>query len=199
MDIQTFINNYYEAFSLKAELPIAFWYSDSLLGELKQTQGCLFKALPAIRQGEIISMNGDSVGCGGGKFYTGFTPMPEHVPNFVSLKERYKQTPEMVVEGIKGMNVQRSSLPYLHFARIDRLTSFEKVEGLLFLATPDILSGLITWTFFDNNNPDAVSTPLVPVAAPPSRSLSTKIDKEVTARSLVSSIPRSDHMWKATY
>jgi len=65
MDIQTFINNYYEAFSLKAELPIAFWYSDSLLGELKQTQGCLFKALPAIRQGEIISMNGDSVGCGG--------------------------------------------------------------------------------------------------------------------------------------
>ena len=33
MDIQTFINNYYEAFSLKAELPIAFWYSDSLLGE----------------------------------------------------------------------------------------------------------------------------------------------------------------------
>ena len=129
MDIQTFINNYYEAFSLKAELPIAFWYSDSLLGELKQTQGCLFKALPAIRQGEIISMNGDSVGCGGGKFYTGFTPMPEHVPNFVSLKERYKQTPEMVV------------------------------EGLLFLATPDILSGLITWTFFDNNNPDAVSTP----------------------------------------
>ncbi len=86
MDIQTFINNYYEAFSLKAELPIAFWYSDSLLGELKQTQGCLFKALPAIRQGEIISMNGDSVGCGGGKFYTGFTPMPEHVPNFVSLK-----------------------------------------------------------------------------------------------------------------
>ena len=39
MDIQTFINNYYEAFSLKAELPIAFWYSDSLLGELKQTQG----------------------------------------------------------------------------------------------------------------------------------------------------------------
>uniref|UniRef100_UPI004025560E DUF169 domain-containing protein n=1 Tax=Parabacteroides distasonis TaxID=823 RepID=UPI004025560E len=159
MDIQTFINNYYEAFSLKTELPIAFWYSDSLLGELKQTQGCLFKALPAIRQGEIISMNGNSIGCGGGKFYTGFTPMPEHVPNFVSLKERYKQTPEMVVEGIKGMNVQRSSLRYLHFARIDRLTSFEKVEGLLFLATPDILSGLITWTFFDNNNPDAVSTP----------------------------------------
>ena len=143
MDIQTFINNYYEAFSLKAELPIAFWYSDSLLGELKQTQGCLFKALPAIRQGEIIR--------------------------------------------------------YLHFARIDRLTSFEKVEGLLFLATPDILSGLITWTFSTTIIRMPSPHHLVPVAAPPSRSLSTKIDKEVTARSLVSSIPRSDHMWKATY
>lgn len=53
MDIQTFINNYYEAFSLKAELPIAFWYSDSLLGELKQTQGCLFKALPTISKARL--------------------------------------------------------------------------------------------------------------------------------------------------
>ena len=106
MDIQTFIDNYQETFSGKAELPIAFWYSDTLSGELRKTQGCLFKALPAIRNGEIISMSGESIGCGGGKFYTGFTPMPEHVPNFVSLKERYKQTPEMVLEGIKKIDVQ---------------------------------------------------------------------------------------------
>lgn len=139
MDIQTFIDNYQETFSGKAELPIAFWYSDTLSGELRKTQGCLFKALSAIRNGEMISMSGESIGCGGGKFYTGFTPMPEHVPNFVSLKERYKQTPEMVLEGIKKIDVQRATKQYIHFARIDRLTSFEDVEGLLFLATPDIL------------------------------------------------------------
>lgn len=52
MDIQTFIDNYQETFSGKAELPIAFWYSDTLSGELRKTQGCLFKALPAIRNGE---------------------------------------------------------------------------------------------------------------------------------------------------
>lgn len=57
MDIQTFIDNYQETFSGKAELPIAFWYSDTLSGELRKTQGCLFKALPAIRNGEIISMS----------------------------------------------------------------------------------------------------------------------------------------------
>lgn len=28
MDIQTFIDNYQETFSGKAELPIAFWYSE---------------------------------------------------------------------------------------------------------------------------------------------------------------------------
>jgi len=95
----------------------------------------------------MISMSGESIGCGGGKFYTGFTPMPEHVPNFVSLKERYKQTPEMVLEGIKKIDVQRATKQYIHFARIDRLTSFEDVEGLLFLATPDILSGLVTWAY----------------------------------------------------
>ena len=59
MDIQTFIDNYQETFSGKAELPIAFWYSDTLSGELRKTQGCLFKALPAIRNGEIISMSGE--------------------------------------------------------------------------------------------------------------------------------------------
>ena len=51
MDIQTFIDNYQETFSGKAELPIAFWYSDTLSGELRKTQGCLFKAIPAIRTG----------------------------------------------------------------------------------------------------------------------------------------------------
>ena len=38
MDIQTFIDNYQETFSGKAELPIAFWYSDTLSGELRKTQ-----------------------------------------------------------------------------------------------------------------------------------------------------------------
>ena len=49
-----------------------------------------------VRGGNTISLNAETIGCGGGKFYTGFTDMPEHVPTFVSLKERYKQTPEMV-------------------------------------------------------------------------------------------------------
>lgn len=158
MDIQTFINDYREAFSEKAELPIAFWYSDTLSGELKKTQGCLFKALRSIRDGEIISMSTETISCGGGKFYTGFAPMNNHIPTFVSLKEKYKKTPEMVTQYIEKLDVQRPPNTYLHLARIDKLDSFEHIEGLLFFATPDVLSGLCTWAFFDHNSPEAVST-----------------------------------------
>jgi len=159
MNIQTFIDNYREAFSQKAELPIAFWYSDELVGTLVKIQGCLFKVLPSVRSGEVISMNAESVGCGGGKFYTGFAPMNDYIPTFVSLKEKYKISPESVVEYINDMGVERTSRQYLHFARIDRIASFDEVEGLLFLATPDILSGLCTWAFYDSNSPETVSAP----------------------------------------
>lgn len=158
MDIQTFIDNYYAAFSQKAELPIALWYSDAVIGEFKKIPGCLFKALPSIRGGEVVSMNEETIGCGGGNFYTGFAPMNNYIPTFVSQKEKYIQTPEAVLKCIESINVQSASHRYLHLARIDKLTSFEKVEGLLFFATPDILSGLCSWTFFDNASPDAVST-----------------------------------------
>ena len=40
--------------------------------------------------------------------------------------------------------------------RVDRLERWDKVESILFFATPDILSGLSTWAFYDNNADDAV-------------------------------------------
>ena len=159
MDIHTFMTNYREAFGERAELPIAFWYSDKQESETEKIGGCFFKDLQQVREGKTISLNSDVIGCGGGKFYTGFTEMPIHVPNFVSLKEKYKKTPEMVTDFIKQIQVPRTEKAYLHFARIDKLASFDHVEGLLFLATPDILSGLTTWAFYDTNAFDTVATP----------------------------------------
>lgn len=124
----------------------------------KKLKGALFKALRDIRDGEVISMSAETISCGGGKFYTGFAPMNNHIPTFVSSKEKYKETPEMVTQYIEDMNVQKTSNTYLHLARIDRLDSFEHIEGLLFFATPDVLSGLCTWASFDNNSPEAIST-----------------------------------------
>ena len=83
------MTNYREAFGERAELPIAFWYSDKQENETEKISGCFFKGLQQVREGKTISLNSDVIGCGGGKFYTGFTEMPIHVPNFVSLKEKY--------------------------------------------------------------------------------------------------------------
>lgn len=158
MEIQMFINNYREAFGEKAELPIVFWYSDDNIGNTEKIGGCFFKGLKEVREGKVISLNEEVIGCGGGKFYSGFTDMPERVPIFVSQKEKYKKTPEMVCEFIEELGVPQAPQKYLHFARIDRVESFDGLEGVLFLATPDILSGLTTWTWFDNNAADAVTT-----------------------------------------
>lgn len=156
MEIKTFIENYREAFGEAAELPIVFWYSDEVVGRTEKIGGCFFKGMKTVREGGIISLNAEVIGCGGGSFYTGFTEMPEHVPGFVSLKEKYKKTPELVCEYVKELGVPRAAKDYLNFARIDQVRDFEGLEGVLFLATPDILSGLTTWSYFDNNREDAV-------------------------------------------
>lgn len=65
----------------------------------------------------------------------------------------------MVTDFIKQIQVPRTEKAYLHFARIDKLASFDHVESLLFLATPDILSGLTTWAFYDTNAFDTVAAP----------------------------------------
>lgn len=159
MDIATFITNYQEAFGKYAELPIAFWYSDQMEAPTEKVHGCLFKCMKRVRDGEAVSLSTETITCGGGKFYTGFSDMPERVPGFVSLKEKYKKTPEMVLDFIKDVQVPKTDKAYLNFVRIDRISSFDKVEGILFLATPDMLSGLTTWAYFDNNAPDSVASP----------------------------------------
>ena len=156
METKEFIHNYREAFGSKAPLPLLFGYSNKPIDATEKIGGCFFKGLQAARDGQPVSLSVDVIGCGGGKLYTGYTDMPERVPRFVSLKEKYKKTPEMVVDYVQGLEMKRTEKPYLNFIRIDKAESFEGTEGVLFYATPDMLSGLCGWAFFDNNAPDAV-------------------------------------------
>ena len=82
--------------------------------------------------------------------------MPEFIANFVSLKEWYKKTPQMGTDFEKKVGVRRAKKRYLNFMRIDAVECLERMEGLLFFATPDMLSGLVAWACFDRNEPDAV-------------------------------------------
>ena len=156
MNIQEFITNYHEAFGRNAPLPLLFGYFDKPIADTKKIGGCFFKGLQAAREGTPVSLSADVIGCGGGKFYTGFTDMPEHVPGFVSLKEKYKKTPEMVVKYVNSLGMRRAEGPFLNFVRIDKAESFDGFEGIMFYATPDMLSGLCGWAFYDSNEPDAV-------------------------------------------
>lgn len=162
MDLKEFIAAYREAFGEAARLPLLFWYSERPVRAVPKVEGCFFKALAAACDGTPVSLGGENIGCGGGKFYTGFAPMPPHVPQFVSQKEHYMQTPEMVRAFVERLDVRPAPAGWLNFARIDLPCAgeaFDGAEGLLFFAEPDVLSGLVSWASFDAGDDDAVRAP----------------------------------------
>lgn len=156
MELKAFIESYREAFGEGAQLPLLFGFSDTPVAQTTKIGGCFFKVLQAAREGTPVALNADVIGCGGGKLYTGFADMPERVPNFVSLTEKYKRTPEMVEDYVKSLEMPRSTKAYLNFVRADQAESLDGFEGVMFYATPDMLSGLCGWAYFDSNAPDAV-------------------------------------------
>lgn len=158
MKISDFILSYNEAFGDKAPLPIAFGYSDIPSAEVKDVPRCMIGAISKVRDGEPLTLCKENVKCGGGGLYTCFTNMPDRVPMFVSQVEHYKQTPEMVKDYVDSLDIQITNKRYLNFVRLDTIECIKDVEGILFFATPDILSGLTSWAFYDNNSSDAVST-----------------------------------------
>lgn len=157
IETEPFISDLRHAFGPGLKLPVAVWRSAEAAGEDPCAPHCLFAALPAIEEGSVVSFSKASLHCGGGRFYCGFSPPNPGISNFVSRRERYKQTPEMVDEIVAGLRIMPASLPYVNMARIDRLESLDAVDGVFFLAGADAISGLCAWAFFDNNSPDAVS------------------------------------------
>ncbi len=136
----------------------AFGYSDNAVTEVRKIPHCMIGAIRKVCDGETLTLSADNVLCGGGRFYTAFAPMPDRVPMFVSEVEHYKQTKEQVKEYIDRLDIRLSEKPYLNFVRMDHIDSMDEVEGILFFATPDVLSGLCSWAFYDNNDNDAVCT-----------------------------------------
>ena len=141
MDAKEFAAAYGEAFGPAAGLPLLFWYSEEPVRAVPKVEGCFFKALAEAREGLPVSLNAG---------------------NIVSQKEHYKQTPEMVLEFIGRLGVPEASGAWLNFARVDTpqaAEAFGAADGMLFFATPDVLSGLVSWAVYDNNADDAVCAP----------------------------------------
>ncbi len=154
-----------------AELPITFYYTDEGgHGELVKfgaVHRCVIGAMTRVRKGKSLAFDVDGVGCPGGKRYLGFVEnlMPDF-EYFLSCGipgklegERYKKTPEMVNETMKGWPVFHAPGRFIVFKRWDMLDKTDNPEVVIFFAKSDVLSGLFTLASFDEVRQDMVIAP----------------------------------------
>ena len=154
----------------QADLPITFYYTDHPRQRpLPPAAGwtCVMGQIARVCRGETLCLDRDSIGCFGGKRYLGFSQelMPgfEHflsrgIPGKVE-GERYKKTPEIVLEFMKHQPQFKAPARYVLFTRWDQLTAEDQPDVVIFFAPPDVLSGLFTLAGFEESDPQAVIAP----------------------------------------
>lgn len=156
-------------FFATADLPIAFYYSDSADGCAPPTgrAHCMIAELGAVRNGRAVAFSADSIHCGGGKTYSGFsTHLRDEFEYFLSCGipgklegERYKKSPELVREHLKSQQPFAAPAKYLVFKRLDQLAASDQPLAVVFFATPDLLAGLFTLANFGAPDPNGVIAP----------------------------------------
>ncbi len=109
----------------------------------------------------------DSIGCGGGKRYAGFSD--ETGPTFEYFLscgipgklegERYKKSPEIVREMMRMAPKFKAPAPLIVFKRFDALETADEPEAVVFFAAPDVLSGLFTLANYGEAEPNGVFCP----------------------------------------
>ncbi len=154
-----------------APLPICFYYTDdeACRRHIRPAKGhtCLIGQLASVCRGETLCVDRDSVDCGGGKRYLGFTR--EVMPDFEYFLscgipgklegERYKKSPEIVREAMANVRFMDAPAKYGVFKRWDGLVESDQPEIVIFFAEPDVISGLFTLSNFDETDPNSVIAP----------------------------------------
>lgn len=154
-----------------AELPITCWYADDEgaadRAEPPKGHRCFLADLKKVRQGTSLRFDLETIGCGGGRRYLGFTkgvrPNFEHflscgIPGALE-GERYKKSPELVKEFEKRSPVFTAPARHIVFKRWDRLGECDDPSVVIFFAPPDVLSGLFTLANFDEADLNGVHCP----------------------------------------
>ncbi|HUV51545.1 MAG TPA: DUF169 domain-containing protein [Dehalococcoidia bacterium] len=154
-----------------AELPICFYYTDeeghAELAMPNSMPRCVIGAISEVRKGRSLSFNVDSIGCPGGRRYLGFAE--GLMPNFEFFLscgipgkmegERYKKTPELVMEAMKYWPTFKAPARFAVFKRWDMIEESDSPEVIVFFAESDVLSGLFTLANFDEVDPNGVFAP----------------------------------------
>jgi len=160
-------NRYFNA----AELPLAFYYTDQT-GDAERVSTpsahmCMIGVLARVRKGVALYFESDSIGCRGGKRYSGFTdeisPQFEYflscgIPDKLE-GERYKKTPEIVRQMVRMQPKFVAPAHTIVFKRFDMLEESDNPDVVVFFAKPDVLSGLFTLANFDEIEPNGVYCP----------------------------------------
>jgi hypothetical protein len=164
MDI-TIKNNFIELWNKyfgKVELPLIFYYSDSAndcsIAPKSEKWSCIISELIKIRNGKSIAFSKESLGCSGGKRYSGFQEnLRPNFEYFLSCGtqdmegEKYLQSPELVKQFLQKAPFTLTDKKYIIFKRWDNLTQDDTPEVVIFFAKPDVLSGIFTISGFDRN------------------------------------------------
>lgn len=152
-----------------AELPLTFEYTDNSSDAKPEPpfcrHRCVLAQLHKARNGRTLCLDAASIGCRGGSRYLGFADrMFPGFDEFISHDargrgERYRRTPEQVHAFLEALPPQPAAGRYLLIKRWDKLNAEDNPAGVLFFATPDVLSGLFTLACYDGGSDDAVIAP----------------------------------------
>jgi uncharacterized protein (DUF169 family) len=154
-----------------AELPIVFYYTNGQVAarrvEASSANRCLVGNLVQVRKGEALVFDADSIGCPGGKRYTGFgDALQPGFEYFLSCGipgkmegERYKKSPALVREVMARAPVFKAPGKSIVFKRWDLLEECEAPAAVVFFAVPDVLAGLFTLASFDEAESSGVIAP----------------------------------------
>ncbi len=155
------------------ELPLTWFYvneqpSGVQMAKAPTGQRCVIGDIAKARAGKSIALTADTIGCGGGKRYLGYSR--QLFPNFEYFLscgipgkmegERYKKTPELAKEAIKFQPPFNAPGQYIVFKRWDRLEEKDDPEVAVFFARTDVLSGLFALVNFDEAEPNGVISPM---------------------------------------
>ncbi len=154
-----------------AELPLVFYYTDDENRAERvappSAHQCMIGVLARVRKGTSLCFEAGSIGCAGGRRYSGFSR--EISPTFEYFLscgipgkfegERYKKSPELVREMMKIAPQFEAPARYIAFKRIDMVEETDDPVATVFFATPDVLSGLFTLANFDEADPNGVFCP----------------------------------------
>jgi len=171
MTLKTKFLNSWSRYFGNAELPLVFYYTDEENRAERvsspSAHQCMIGVLAKARRGTPLFFEAGSIGCGGGKRYTGFSQ--EISPTFDYFLscgmlgkfegERYKKTPDLVREMLKIAPRFEAPARYIVFKRFDQIEETEDPEAVIFFAIPDVLSGLFTLANYDEAEPNGVFCP----------------------------------------